>query len=158
MEPEETSLQLSFRAAALADVPAIVAMLADDALGRGREAPGATLHPAYAAAFEAIAADANQFLAVAELAGEVVGTLQVSFLPGLSHLGAWRGEIEAVRVASAWRGQGVGAWMLRCAIERCRARGCRMVQLTTNAARADAQRFYERLGFSRSHVGFKLGL
>ncbi len=149
---------LVFRAATRDDLPAIVAMLADDALGSFREAPGPTLHPAYEAAFAGIEADPNQLLAVAVLAGRVVGTLQLSFLPGISHRGAWRGEIEAVRVASDLRGQGLGALMLGWAIERCRARGCRLVQLTTNATRVDAQRFYERLGFQRSHVGFKLTL
>ncbi len=149
---------LVFRAATRDDLPALVAMLADDELGSKREAAGPALHPAYAAAFDAIAADPNQFLAVAVLGGRVVGTLQLSFLPGLSHLGAWRGEIEAVRVASDRRGQGIGGRMLQWAIERCRHRGCRLVQLTTNAARIDAQRFYEQLGFERSHVGFKLGL
>ena len=143
------------RAAAREEVAAIVALLADDALGRAREVPG---DPAYEAAFERIAADPNQLLAVAVLEGRVVGTLQLSFLPGLSHLGAWRGEIEAVRVARAMRGQGVGAAMLGWAVAQCRARGCRLVQLTTNVARVDAQRFYERLGFARSHVGFKLSL
>ena len=146
---------LEFRAATREDVAAIVAMLVDDALGSGREMPG---HPAYDAAFEAIAADPNQLLAVAVAAGRVVGTLQLSFLPGLSHLGAWRGEIEAVRVASDVRGQGIGARMLQWAVEQCRARGCRLIQLTTNAARVDAQRFYAQLGFERSHVGFKLRL
>jgi ribosomal protein S18 acetylase RimI-like enzyme len=147
-----------FRRAELADLPSIVALLADDALGRGREEPGPPLHPAYTDAFAAIARDPNQLLAVAALDGRVVGTLQLSFLPGLSLRGAWRGEIEGVRVASALRGSGLGREMLLWAIEQCRARGCRLVQLTTNAARTDAQRFYERLGFQRSHVGFKLTL
>ncbi len=92
------------RRAGAQDVPAIVAMLADDAFGRGREQAGSELHPAYARAFEAIAADPNQLLAVAECAGAIVGTLQISFLPGLSHLVAWRGEIEAVRIDSRLRG------------------------------------------------------
>ncbi len=146
------------RRAGAQDVPAIVAMLADDAFGRGREQAGSELHPAYARAFEAIAADPNQLLAVAECAGAIVGTLQISFLPGLSHLGAWRGEIEAVRIDSRLRGRGLGRQMLLWAIEQCRARGCRLVQLTTNAARVDAQRFYEQIGFERSHIGFKYQL
>lgn len=144
-----------FRAARAEDVAAIVALLADDALGRARESPG---DPAYAAAFAAIERDPNQLLVVAEHDGAVVGTLQLSFFPGLSHRGAWRGEIEAVRVASALRGSGIGRQMLRWAVEQCRARGCRLVQLTTNLARDDAQRFYEANGFARSHVGFKLTL
>lgn len=145
-----------FRQAELADLPSIVALLADDPFGRARESPGPPLPRAYADAFAAIARDPNQLLAVATLGGVVIGTLQLSFLPGISHLGAWRGEIEGVRVAADRRGAGLGRRMLEWAIEQCRARGCRLVQLTTNEARVDAQRFYERLGFARSHVGFKL--
>ncbi len=147
--------RVAFRRAELGDVPAIVALLADDALGRGREMPG---DPAYADAFLRIDADPNQLLAVAVLGAEVVGTLQLSFLPGMSLRGAWRGEIEGVRVAAGLRGAGVGRQMVLWAVAQCRARGCRLLQLTTNAARTDAQRFYERLGFARSHVGFKLML
>lgn len=154
MSSDQSKLPV-FREARAEDVAAIVALLADDALGQGREVPG---DPAYAAAFAAIARDPNQLLAVAEWAGAVVGTLQISFMPGLSHRGSWRGEIEAVRVAASMRGSGIGQQMLRWAIEQCRGRGCRMVQLTTNAVRTDAQRFYERLGFARSHVGYKLTL
>lgn len=149
---------LMFRRAERGDLPAIVALLADDMLGGGREVAGPSLDPAYAAAFASIEADPNQLLVVAVMAGRIVGTLQLSFLPGLSHRGAWRGEIEAVRVARDLRGQGVGARMLRWAVEQCRARSCRLVQLTTNAARADAQRFYTRLGFEQTHLGFKLPL
>lgn len=87
-----------------------------------------------------------------------MGTLQLSFLPGLSLRGAWRGQVEAVRVAGDLRGSGLGRCMLEWAVEQCRARGCRLVQLTTNAARTDAHRFYETFGFQRSHVGFKLML
>ena len=155
MTSRASPLSPAFRRARAEDVPAIVALLADDALGQAREAPG---DPAYAAAFAAIDRDPNQLLAVAEHDGAVVGTLQLSFLPGLSHRGAWRGEIEAVRVAAPLRGSGVGRLMLGWALTQCRARGCRMVQLTTNAARVDAQRFYEGLGFARSHLGYKLML
>jgi len=137
------------------DVPAIVALLADDALGRTRESPG---DARYLEAFGAIDADPNQLLAVMEEGGAVLGTLQLSFIPGLSHRGAWRGEIEAVRIASASRGAGLGQQLITWAIEQCRARRCTMVQLTTNRAREDAHRFYTRLGFIPSHVGFKLGL
>ena len=146
------------RRAERADLPAIVALLADDVLGGGRELSGPALDPAYASAFEAIERDPNQFLAVAVMDGRVVGTLQLSFLPGLSLHGGWRGQIEAVRIASDLRGRGLGRQMIGWAIEQCRARGCRLVQLTTNAARSDAQRFYEQLGFQRSHVGYKLEL
>ncbi|MFN6955557.1 MAG: GNAT family N-acetyltransferase [Acetobacteraceae bacterium] len=133
-------------------------MLADDALGATREDPRLPLARGYTDAFAAIAADPNQFLAVAEQDGAVVGTLQLTFIPGLSYQGAWRGQIEAVRVAASRRGQGLGERMIRWAIGECQARGCRMVQLSTNMSRTDAHRFYERLGFSRSHYGYKLDL
>lgn len=149
---------LAIRRATAADLPAIIAMLADDGLGAGREDASLPLAAPYLAAFAAIAADANQFLAVAELDGDVVGTLQLSFIPGLSHKGAWRGQIESVRVASSQRGTGLGQRIFEWAIAQCRARGCRMVQLTTDKSREDAHRFYARLGFVASHEGFKLKL
>jgi ribosomal protein S18 acetylase RimI-like enzyme len=146
---------VTFRRATSQDVPMIVALLADDVLGAKREAPG---DPAYAAAFAAIDADPNQLLAVAEDDGRVVGCLQITFLPGLSHRGAWRGQVESVRVASDQRGTGLGRAMLDWAVAQCRARGCAMVQLTTDKSRADARRFYESLGFTASHEGMKLRL
>ena len=149
---------LDIRMATKADLPAIVGLLADDERGRGREDPSLPLDPAYLEAFTAIAADRHQFLAVAVLDGTIVGTLQLSFLSGLSHKGAWRGQIEAVRIASHLRGQGLGSQLIAWALEACGARGCRMVQLTSDATRLDTHRFYERLGFTRSHVGFKLTL
>lgn len=144
-----------FRAATAEDVPAIVALLADDALGARREAPG---DPAYAEAFAAIAADPNQLLAVADEDGRVLGCLQLTFIPGLSHRGAWRGQIESLRIAAGRRGTGLGRRFLDWAIAQCRARGCRMVQLTTDKSRADARRFYASLGFTASHEGMKLAL
>jgi GNAT superfamily N-acetyltransferase len=133
-------------------------MLVDDDLGRLREDNKLPLDPGYLAAFHAIEADANQHLFVAERDGEVVGTFQLSFLPGLSYKGAWRGQIEAARIASHLRGSGLGAQMIEWAIERCRAHGCRIVQLSSNAERTRAHVFYERLGFIGSHVGMKLAL
>ncbi|MBW6399015.1 GNAT family N-acetyltransferase [Roseomonas sp. HJA6] len=144
-----------FRRAVAADVPAIVALLADDVLGAAREQPG---DPAYDAAFAAIETDPNQLLAVAEQDGAVVGCLQLTFLPGLSHRGVWRGQIESVRVAAGRRGSGLGRRFLGWAVEQCRARGCAMVQLTTSNSRTEARRFYESLGFVASHQGMKLGL
>lgn len=144
-----------FRRATAADLPAIVALLADDVLGAARENPG---DPAYDAAMAAIAADANQLLAVADLGGRIVGCLQVSFIPGISHRGAWRGQIESVRIGADQRGSGLGRRMMDWAIEQCRARGCRMVQLTTDKSRTDARRFYESLGFVASHEGMKRAL
>jgi GNAT superfamily N-acetyltransferase len=149
---------LTMRDAREEDLRALVAMLADDELGSTREASGDTLDPAYNRALEAIAADANQRLVVAEAGGEIVGTFQLSFLPGLSHRGAWRGQIEAVRVAKPLRGHGLGEQMMRWAIDECRKRSCSLVQLTTAKSRADAHRFYERLGFAPTHVGMKLVL
>ena len=151
-------MPVAFRRAQAGDLPAIVAMLANDALGSTREDPRLPLAPAYLEAFAAIGADPNQLLAVAVEDGEMVGTLQLTFIPGLSHLGAWRGQIEAVRVASSRRGTGLGARLVEWAVEQCRARGCRMVQLTTSTSRKDAQRFYERLGFRHTHAGYKLSL
>ena len=146
---------LIFRTACLADLPAIIALLADDALGREREVLADPPDARYIAAFDAICADANQRLVVAELDGQVVGTLQLSFVPGLSHTGSWRGQIESVRIAAALRGIGTGQQMLEWAVAQCRERGCSVVQLTTDKSRTDAHRFYQKLGFEPSHLGFK---
>ena len=151
-------MRLALRQATRDDLPAIIALLYDDESGRTREDPSLPLDPRYVAAFEAIDADSNQNLIAAELEGEVVGTLQLSFLPGLSFRGSWRGQIEAVRIAAHLRGQGLGEEMIRWAIEQCRARDCKLVQLTSTAARIAAHRFYARLGFVHSHVGMKLHL
>lgn len=144
---------LEIRRATAADVEAVVAMLADDPLGARRESPG---DPAYATAFAAIDADPRQYLAVAVSGGEVVGTLQLTFIPGLSRRGATRALIEAVRVRADQRGSGLGRRLAEWAIETARARGAALVQLTTDASREDAHRFYERLGFQATHVGMKL--
>lgn len=149
---------VNYRAARRDDLAAIIGLLADDGLGRGRETAGAQIDPAYLAAFDAIAADPNQLMAVAEQAGAVIGYMQISFIPGLSRKGAWRGQLESVRVAAHLRGQGIGAAFFAWAIGQCRARGCALVQLTTDKTRAEAHRFYERLGFVASHHGMKLGL
>jgi len=150
--------EIRFRPALSADLPRIVALLADDALGRAREDEADPPAPAYVAAFAAIARDPNQLLVVAERGGAVVGCLQLSFIPGLSHRGAWRGQIESVRIAASQRGGGLGRRMFDWAIGECRRRGCGLVQLTTDKARADAIRFYESLGFKPSHEGMKLAL
>jgi ribosomal protein S18 acetylase RimI-like enzyme len=156
MERRTMTDTISFRRAAKPDLAAIVALLADDPLGSQREVVGPTVHADYGAAFEAIARDASEFLAVAEQGGEVVGCLQISFLPGLSRRGMLRGQIESVRIAAHARGQGVGRRMLEWAVETCRQRGCGLVQLTTDGSRSDALRFYEEFGFVASHVGCKL--
>ncbi len=150
---------LTYRRATADDLPTLVAMLADDMLGRARERAEDPLPEAYHAGFAAIDADReHQLLLIAEAAGEIAGMLQLTFIPGISHRGAWRCQIEGVRVASSRRGQGTGEAMLRHAIDIARERGCRIVQLTTNKARADAKRFYEKLGFEPVHEGMKLTL
>ncbi|MCT2399145.1 GNAT family N-acetyltransferase [Novosphingobium mangrovi (ex Huang et al. 2023)] len=140
------------------DLPAIVAMLADDEFGRAREDASLPLDPGYVAAFRAIDGSDRQRLIVAELDGRLVGTLQLGFLAGLSMHGAWRGLIEAVRIDGSLRGRGLGSQLVEWAVGECRARGCMLVQLTSHRDRADAHRFYERLGWEQSHAGFKLKL
>jgi len=144
------------RRATSTDVPGIVSMLTDDEIGAQRESPG-DLTP-YQAAFAAIDADPNQVLVVAERNGELVGTLQLTIIPGLSRQGATRGLVEAVRVAASARGTGLGTTLLEWSIEEARARGCALVQLTSDKARTEAHRFYLRLGFQNTHEGFKLPL
>ncbi|MFC4294168.1 GNAT family N-acetyltransferase [Novosphingobium tardum] len=147
-----------FRDATLDDLPAIVTLLAEDTLGEKREDPSLPLDPGYVEAFALIDANPDQRQIVAEQDGTVIGTMQLTFIPGIAFKGAWRGQIEAVRIASALRGQGAGGAMIDWAVEQCRARGCRMVQLTSDKTRTAAHRFYERLGWTRSHEGFKLKL
>ncbi|MGA5166046.1 MULTISPECIES: GNAT family N-acetyltransferase [Streptomyces] len=144
------------RPATPADIPAIVAMLADDPLGAQRESPD-DLTP-YTAAFERLAGDPNQHLVVAVRAEQVVGTLQLTIIPGLSRRGATRSIIEGVRIHADERGGGLGTQLIEWAIAESRRRQCRLVQLTSDATRTDARRFYERLGFEASHVGFKMPL
>lgn len=151
-------MSASMRRATRADLAAIVAMLADDEMGRQRERLADPLPAAYTDAFEQIAADPRQLLAVAVLDGRVVGTLQLTFLPYLTHEGGERALIEAVRIAGDVRGAGLGRTMVEWAIDQARQRGCRMVQLTTDKQRVDARRFYESLGFQATHEGMKLPL
>ena len=148
----------TFRSATRADLPAIVALLADDEMSRGRELPDPPLDPAYAAAWEEMAGDPNQVPVVAELDGRVVGYLQVTIIPGLSFRGLRRALVESVRVASDLRGRGLGAALIGHAVALARARGCRLVQLTSTNERTGAHRFYGRLGFGATHTGFKLAL
>ncbi|WP_329050813.1 GNAT family N-acetyltransferase [Amycolatopsis sp. NBC_01488] len=146
----------SIRAARRADIGAIVRMLADDQLGATRDDPD-DLEP-YLLAFEQIEADPNQLLVVVTTDDEPVGTLQLTIIPGLARRGALRGQIEAVRIRADHRGSGLGADLVRWAIDESRRRGCALVQLTSDVSRLDAHRFYERLGFVPSHTGFKLKL
>ncbi|MFG2476389.1 GNAT family N-acetyltransferase [Streptomyces fagopyri] len=147
---------LEIRPAAADDVPAIVAMLADDALGARRESPD-DLTP-YLAALERLSRDPNQHLVVAVRAGQVVGTLQLTIIPGLSRKGSTRALIEGVRVRTDERGSGLGTQIIEWAVDESQRQECRLVELTSDASRTDAHRFYERLGFTASHVGFKLAL
>ena len=148
--------EITIRRARRDDVAAIVAMLADDHLGRARERLDDPLPATYTDAFGRIEADPNIVLVVAEEAGSVVGCLQLCILPGLSSQGASRGLIEDVRVASNRRSRGIGEQLVRWAVAETRSKGCRLVELLTHQTRVDAQRFYERLGFSRSHVGMTI--
>lgn len=147
------------RVAEADDLPAIVAMLADDPLGARRELATHPLPASYLKAFEAIAADPNNELVVAEDSdGRPIAVLQLTFTPYLTHQGGWRATIEGVRVAGHVRGSGLGRQFLSWAIARARERGCHVVQLTTDKQRPDAKRFYEALGFLASHEGMKLQL
>jgi len=150
--------RLRMRDATRDDLPAIVAMLADDIKGATREDASLPLDPGYLAAFDAISADPKMRLVVAERDGRIVGTVQIAILPGLSRKGASRGYLEAVRIVGDLRGQGLGAELVDWAVDWCRAAGCGMVQLTTQRDRIDAHRFYDRLGWERSHLGYKLHL
>ena len=146
------------RRAERADLPAIIRLLADDMLGRSRETVSDPPAKKYLDAFDAIDRDSNQLLAVMVDGSEVVATLQLTFLPGLARRGALRGQIESVRVASTRRGEGLGERLFDWAIAECRRRGCSVVQLTAYRSRSDAHRFYDRLGFEPSHIGYKLRL
>ena len=149
---------LQCRDATIAELPAVVALLAGDTLGEQREDPALPLDPGYEAAFAAIRSDPGQRLIVALLDGRVMGTMQLSTIPGIAFRGAWRGQIEAVRIAPDLRGRGLGEQLIAYAVEQFRAGGCKFVQLTSHKSREGAHRFYERLGWVRSHDGFKLAL
>jgi GNAT superfamily N-acetyltransferase len=149
---------LTFRRALRNDVAEIVGLLADDPLGAQRERFTTPLPAPYFEAFAAIDGDPNNELVVAEMTGQIVAALQMTFIPYLTYQGGWRALIEGVRVAAHWRSSGVGKQLFTWAIERARQRGCHLVQLTSDKARADAIRFYESFGFVASHEGFKLHL
>jgi ribosomal protein S18 acetylase RimI-like enzyme len=151
-------MNLKFRRATREDLPEIVRMLADDFLGATRERYEIPLPESYVKAFEEIEADKNNELIVAETGGEIVGTLQITFTPSISFQGGKRATVESVRVDAQFRGRGFGKELIKWAIERARAENCFAIQLTTNAERKDARRFYEDLGFAGSHLGMKLYL
>lgn len=158
LEPEESDGSLKYRAARRADVGAVVELLADDDLGARRERVESPTPQPYFDAFEAIADDENNELVLATLDDEIVGVMQLTFIPSLTHQGSWRAQIEGVRVASEYRSRGVGRRMFEWAIHQAHRRGCLMVQLTTDKTRPEALRFYESLGFKASHEGMKLCL
>ncbi|SCF30177.1 L-amino acid N-acyltransferase YncA [Micromonospora viridifaciens] len=148
--------EVIFREAVRADLPAIIALLADDVLGKARDFT--EVDDAYEKAFADIDADPRNHLIVADAGGELVGCMQITYIPGLGRHGAERSLIESVRVRSDLRGQGLGRQMMTWAIDRARERGCALVQLTTDKTRAEAHRFYLGLGFEASHEGMKLAL
>ncbi|MEU9701289.1 GNAT family N-acetyltransferase [Streptomyces sp. NPDC047981] len=147
---------LEIRPATTGDLPDIVAMLADDPLGAQRESPD-DLTP-YTAAFQRLAHDPHQHLVVAVRGPMVVGTLQLTVIPGLSRRGSTRSIIEGVRIHAQERGSGLGTRLIEWAVEESRRQGCQLVQLTSDTTRTDAHRFYERLGFEATHLGFKMAL
>jgi len=151
-----THPKLFIRHARENDLAALIALYGDDDIGVTREATEPD--DVYHRAFDAIQSDPNHVLVVGELDEKIVATLLLSFLPGLSRHGAWRAQIEAMRVARAWRGQGLGQSLLDWSIGEARRRGCALVQLTSDRRRAEAHRFYERAGFEASHLGYKLPL
>jgi len=150
--------EIKFRIATEQDLDRIVEMLADDALGSKRERYEQPLPVSYKKAFQAISTDPNNELIVACNGNEIIGVLQITFTPYITHQGGWRATIEGVRTLSSERAKGIGTELIRWAIERARERGCHLVQLTTDKQREDALRFYERLGFKASHEGLKMKL
>lgn len=154
----DTAEKLLIRVAVEADIPALVALFADDAVGGHGDTTHPDALPDYERAFRRIAASPNDTLYVAELAGEVVGTFQTTLITSMTGRGGTNLTIEAVQTRSDLRGRGIGAAMIDYAIERAREAGAALVQLTSNNRREDAHRFYRRLGFTQSHAGFKMKL
>jgi GNAT superfamily N-acetyltransferase len=148
-------MPLTYRNATKTDLPFIIELVVEDSVIATGDDPADALDAGYVAALEALTSDPNNRLVIADLDGQAVGTLQLTFIPGLMRRGMWRLLVEQVHIASHRRNRGLGGEMIRWAIEQARARNCGMVQLTSNKKRLDAHRFYERLGFLRSHEGFK---
>ncbi len=151
-------MSISFRIATADDLPALIGMLADDHLGAEREDFSDPINPAYVNAFNQIEADPNNDIVVGVLDGKVVGTLQMTMIPNLSFQGSTRCIVQAVRISSELRGQGLGSQLMDWSVDRAREHGCVMVELASNLKRPDAIRFYKKLGFDPSHQGFKLML
>ena len=149
---------LTFRNTSKDDLPSLINMLSDDFLGANREDNSHPINPAYLEAFNAINSDPNNELIVVEHSSELIGMLQLTFIPYLTHTGSWRCLIEGVRVNTQHRGQGIGTKIFEWAMIRAQQRNCAMIQLTSNKQRPEAIKFYERLGFIASHEGFKYEL
>jgi ribosomal protein S18 acetylase RimI-like enzyme len=151
-------LVLTYREAELVDIPDLIALLVDDELGKLREDASIPLNSCYRSALEHIEADPNNQLIIVQNRQQLIGMLQLTFIPYLTHMGSWRCLIEGVRIHKDYRGQGLGTRLFEWAIERAEERGCALVQLTSDKRRHEAIRFYEGLGFKASHEGFKLRL
>lgn len=149
-------MKTSIRLARKRDLPDVLAIFTQDALGGHAESRRPAELAVYEAAFERIAASGSNWLYVAEQEGAIVGTFQLTLIPGLVNHGRLRAKVESVQVLADRRGLGIGAEMMRFAIAEARQKGAGMVELTSNKKRRDAHRFYERLGFDRSHEGFKM--
>ena len=147
--------RLVYRKAVANDLPFIVGLYVEDAVLKTADDPAEAMTQPYLDGLAAIDADPNQVLAVAELDGERVGTIQITFIPGINRRGMWKGLLEGVHISAAHRSKGLGGEMVEWALERCRERGCGIAQLTSNKQRLDAHRFYERNGWKKSHEGFK---
>ncbi|MFY0631759.1 MAG: GNAT family N-acetyltransferase [Flavobacteriaceae bacterium] len=146
-----------FRKATRKDLSKIVAMIADDELGKARENFQTPLPSEYLDAFEKISTDKNQELVVVENEGsEIIGTLQLSFIQYLTYQGGIRAQIEAVRIRKDKRGLGIGKTMFEWAIRKAKERNAHLLQLTTDKKRPEAIKFYENLGFKKSHEGMKI--
>ena len=150
--------EVIFRTATRADLPCIVRLLADDDLGSQRERNEDPLPDSYYSAYEEINKDTNHELIVAEIDGDVIGTLHLMFLPSISFQGGLRAQIESVRIDTKYQSRGIGSEMMTWAIKRAQDRGAHILQLTTHISRENAHRFYERLGFKGTHLGMKLSL
>ncbi len=149
---------VTIRSARTADLPSIVALIAEDEFSSQREDATKPLHPKYLAAFKAIYADPQQLLAVAVFENEIVGTIQITFIPGIARLGAWRGQIEAIYVAPTYVSSGLRRHMVRFALDECKLRGCDLVQLASDKRRTEAHQTYEQLGFAATHEGYRVQL
>ncbi|MDP6754834.1 MAG: GNAT family N-acetyltransferase [Candidatus Marinimicrobia bacterium] len=150
--------KIQFKEAEIDDLNTIVQLLADDVLGESRERFESPLPSSYTNAFDSINKDSNNILLLAQLNDEIIGVLQLTFIPNLTYQGSWRAMIEGVRVSTNFRSKGIGQSLIQEAIRRANIKGCRLVQLTTDKQRPDAIKFYEKLGFTSSHEGMKLHL